>query len=238
MYHGVLFSSKPLSFVLGGNLGGNPGGGGGVVYPTPYTGSLAHLSLSIDADCGILSNATTKADFLNSTRYSIALALNISVDHIINMVANCGSIVVNFTLISPDGTNGTLNAELLEFSDLIRSDSFKVPVENSLVFPLTLGITANYILTIPTSIASLYYIRKTATTPPVTTEEIQSLTIDYTPFMAAVAAILLVVFTCVCGTCCAHSWYLRKKKYTEFNSNKVKPKIEEPVVEEEEEGLS
>jgi hypothetical protein len=77
----------------------------------------------------------------------------------------------------------------------------------------------------------------TATTPPVTTKEIQPLVVDYTPFMISVAVILCLIFVCVCGTCCAHSWYLRKRKFTEYNSNKVKPKIEEPVVEEEE-GLS
>ena len=150
------------------------------------------------------------------------------------MVAECGSIIVNFTIISPDGTNGTLSAELLEFSNLVSSDSFKVPVGDTFALPLTLGITANYNLTIPTSIVSLYYLRITATTPPVTTEEIQPLVVDYTPFMVAVAVILFLIFMCVCGTCCAHSWYLRKKKFTKYNSNKVKPKIEEPVVEEDE----
>ena len=218
--------------VIAGNPGGNPGG----VNPTPFAGPYARLSLSLHADCAILSNSTAKADFLNSTRYSIAHVLNVSVANIINMVASCGSIVVNFTLLSPDGTNGTLNAELSEFSNLISSDSFKVPVQNSLALPLTLGITANYNLTIPTSIVSLYYLRITATTPRTTIEEIQPLVVDYTPFMIAIAVVLFVVVSCICGTCCAHSWYLRKKKFTEYNSSKAKPKIKEPVVEEE--GLS
>jgi hypothetical protein len=222
-----------LFVVVGGHSGGNSGGAGDV-SPTPFAGLFARLSLTLNADCAILSNSTKKADFLNSTKYSIALALNISVDNIVNMVAECGSIIVNFTIISPDGTNATLSAELLELSNLVRSDSLRVPVGDIVAWPLTLAMSANYNLTIPTSVVSLLYLRLTATTPPVTTKEIQPLVVDYTPFMISVAVILCLIFVCVCGTCCAHSWYLRKRKFTEYNSNKVKPKIEEPVVEEEE----
>lgn len=219
---------KLLCFLSGGNFGG------GSDNPAVIRGPYARLSLSLDADCTILSNSTTKADFLNSTKYSIALALNVSTSNIINMVASCGSIVVNFTLLSPDATNGTLTAELAQFSELVRSDTFKVPVGGNNILPLTLDIDASYNLTIPTSVVSLYYIRKTATTPPVTTEKIQPLVVDYSPFIIAVAVILTLIFACVCGTCCAHSWYLSKKKFTAYNSDRVKPKIKEPVVEEEE----
>ncbi|XP_028410127.1 uncharacterized protein LOC114532747 [Dendronephthya gigantea] len=214
----------------GGNSGGNSGsenpGGSPPAIPDPE----ARLSLRLDADCSILSNETTKANFLNSTKYSVALALNISTGKITNMIAYCGSIVVNFTLLSPDGTNSTLNTSLLKLADLVKTDSLKVPVENSNILPLTLGIQVDFNLTIPTSLVSQHYIRKTATTPTIKTTKIQPLVIDYTPFMISVAVITFLIVACICGTCCAHSWYLTKKKYTEFNSDKVKPKVEKPVV--------
>ena len=216
---------KPSCSVLGGDFSGDDNA-------VVITGPHARLSLSLDADCVILSNSTTKADFLNTTKYSIALALNVSTSNIINMVASCGSVVVNFTLLSPDDTNETLTTELVQLSELVGSDTFKVPVDNINILPLTLNFDANYNLTIPTSIVSLYYIRKTATTPTVKTEEIQPLVVDYTPFIITVAVILVLIVACVCGTCCAHSWYLSKKKFTTYNSDRVKPKIKEPVVEE------
>ena len=224
-----LLNVKLFSLTVGGNIGGGGGGDDSSLNNLPH----ARLSFSVDADCTILSNVSTKSDFLNSTKYTIALALNISTTKIINMVAYCGSIVVNFTLLSPDGTNGTLTNELVEFSDLVKSDSIGLPVENNNALPLTLLITANYNLSIPTNIVSQHYIRITATTPPPTTIEIQSLVVDYTPIMISVSIILFVFITCICATCCAHSWYLSKKKYTEYNSEKVKPKIEKPVVIEE-----
>ena len=223
-----------LPFVIGGNSGGNSGSGNPGGSPPAIPDPEARLSLRLDADCIILSNESTKADFLNSTKYSVALALNISTSKIIDMVAYCGSIVVNFTLLSPDGTNSTLNASLLKLSDLVETDSLKVPIGNSNILPLTLWILVDFNLSIPARIVSPHYIRKTATTPTIKTTRIQPLVVDYTPFIISVAVILFLVVMCICGTCCAHSWYLSKKKYTKFNSDKVKPKAEEPVVVEEE----
>ena len=205
----------------------------GEPLPEGPTIPTTSISLKLDADCQFyLSNMTVKANFLNTTKYSIAIALNTSVSNIKNMEAECGSIVVNFTLVSHDGTNEALKRAALKFGNLVTSDLFKVIMDDTQIFPFTLRVFG---VNMSETFVSPYFHRKFATTPTTQPTEIQPLVIDYKPFMIAVSVVSVAVIACVCCTCCSHSWYLRKKKYTEFNSDKVVPKVEVPVVEEEEE---
>lgn len=48
----------------------------------------------------------------------------------------------------------------------------------------------------------------------------------------AIAVCLSIVVACVCYSCCLHTWYLYKKKYTNVNSDS-KEKVEKKRKEQE-----
>lgn len=165
-------------------------------------------ALTFGGDCNTVLGTKNEQPFRDAVTEKIQKAFRVRRNQVFNLKVECGSIIVTFYI-------NQLQPSFIEYNitniGTIVTTNFTIALPDGTTFR---AIQANVgydplnvtIFTLPKP-----------TVPPTTVRRYE-LVFDYTPIMAAVALGIACMVLCVCCTWIIHSCYLRKEKYTEYNS--------------------
>lgn len=191
-----------------------------------FSGTI-YNSLKFGGDCSTIKGTSKEQPFRNAVTTKIQEAFHLRHDQIFNLEITCGSIIVSFYINQLDSS--FLQHNITNIGRITTSNfTIALPDGTSFTaFQADVGYAPGNI--------SMIFTPPKPTIPPTTARRYE-IVFDYTPAMAAVALGIACIVLCVCCTCIIHSWYLRKDKFTEYNSMTIK-EYEEKMRAKEQKGM-
>ncbi|XP_032237562.2 uncharacterized protein LOC5512257 [Nematostella vectensis] len=193
----------------GGSTTQSSAGGPATTQPAP--GTALFIQIHFSGKCEEIIDTPKEPKFLEDAKKNIVHMFNVQKDKIVNLRARCGSIIVEFAIKydSPEALQG--------------GSQIMAQVASTGYPPVTVD---NQMFAFAKALSGPNPGNMTDVTPAPTTSGPTTirypLVFDYTPMMMAVAIVFACVVFFVCCSCIMHSWYLRKKKFTKYNSMSAK----------------
>ncbi|XP_065064866.1 uncharacterized protein LOC135691053 [Rhopilema esculentum] len=185
--------------------------------PTPSPADV--ITIVLKANCTKhISDHASQQTFTNSLILSLEYQLKIDKSRIKVWSLSCGSIIANITISDPDPSQSSEPSKsdaMNSLQSLLATGLMRVPLnDGSYLGAVAPGVSLKTPPP-PTTIIT--------TIPPV--PELQT---NWMPMMASFALILVLVIGIATFIAWLHGRYYKKKRFTDINCDKIKPKKESP----------
>lgn len=171
-------------------------------------------SITFPGDCKTIINTSKEDELIENSKKMLIAHLSIGQEtQIKELKLSCGSLILTFVIVQLNTT--TIDHKQQTFASMVSSNSFVITLSDG--SKLTASAAG-----MGQSSDNLTIVTAPPTTEPPTTRERFELQFDYRPLMFTVGIVILIAVLCVCCSCILHSYWLRKDKFTKYNSMTTK----------------
>ena len=186
--------------------------------PTPDPASV--ITVILHGNCTqYTSDELTKAYFIGNLTTSLASQLKISNSRVTIWSITCGSLVVNLTIAdrgSSQSSEPTKAEAMTSLQGMLGNGLMRISLSDGSVLAAVAPGVEVMTTSLPTTVIT--------TKPPV-----PDVTTNWMPMMASFALVLVLVIGISAFIAWLHGRYYKKKRYTDINSNRKKPKKQESI---------
>jgi len=185
---------------------------------TPEPSSI--ITIVLDVNCTkYVSDNLAKTHFIGNLTKALAITLKISDTRITIWSVACGSLVVNLTIANPSAAQSSEPSKaetMTSLQSMLTSGLMRISLPDGSYIP---------------AVAPGVQIRTTSPPTTATTAKlyVPDVSTNWMPMMVSFALILAIVIGVSVFIAWLHGRYYRNKRYTDINSNRVKPKVQDSI---------